>query len=171
MTKSGNTVLISSAGSQHGCATVVWICYQGSWHRFGSGQLPLFHDSKLYFQDLQRPRIILNMNTTNTVKRKSHINTDFCFKEQSILFIHTDTSFRSVLHTVCVKHLIFMVLEITCITCKWWNDIRQSHKWAVHDTHLNFPAKASVYQPDYVPYSFKCTTEIFLGESGKRDSS
>lgn len=87
---------------------------------------------------------------------------------ESILFIHTNTNFRSGLHTVCVKHLIYMVLEITCITCNWWNDIRQSHKWAVHDIHLNFPAKGSMYQPDYVPYSFKCTTEIFLGESGKR---
>lgn len=158
--------MISSAGSQHGSMSEAWICYEGSWNAFGSGQLPLFYNSKLYFQDLHRPRIIPNKNTVNAVRRKSHIDTSFSFKEESTLFIHT--TFRSGLHTVCVKHLIYIVLEITYITFKWWNDIRQSHKWAVHDTHLNFPAKSSVYQPDYVPYSFKCTREIFLGESGKR---
>lgn len=36
ITKSGNTVLISSPGSQHEGMSQVWICYQSSWHTFAS---------------------------------------------------------------------------------------------------------------------------------------
>jgi len=55
---SENTALISSAEPQHGCVSVPWNCYQGSWHSSGSVQLPLSHNSKLYFRDSDRKRIV-----------------------------------------------------------------------------------------------------------------